>query len=62
MRPATGVDRVAQAAMRHPTIDLTMNVYTGPRLLDVAGALEALRGLAPDRLPSEPVRKVPASV
>jgi len=38
--------RVAQAAMRHSSIDLTMNVYTDPRLLDVAGALEALPGLA----------------
>ena len=34
--------RVAQAAMRHSTIDLTMNVYTDPKLLDVAGALERL--------------------
>ena len=34
--------RTAQAAMRHSTIDLTMNVYTDPRLLDVAGAMEAL--------------------
>jgi len=31
--------------MRHSTIDLTMNVYTDPRLLDVAGAAEALPGL-----------------
>ena len=37
--------RTAQAAMRHSTIDLTMNVYTDPRLLDVARALEALPGL-----------------
>ena len=28
--------------MRHSSIDLTMNVYTDPRLLDVAGALKAL--------------------
>lgn len=34
--------RTAQAAMRHSSIDLTMNVYTDPRLLDVAGALNAL--------------------
>ena len=34
--------RTAQAAMRHSSIDLTMNVYTDPRLLDVAGALEKL--------------------
>ncbi len=34
--------RTAQAAMRHSTIDLTMNTYTDPKLLDVAGALESL--------------------
>jgi integrase len=34
--------RVAQAAMRHKSIDMTMRVYTDPRLLDVAGALNAL--------------------
>jgi integrase len=34
--------RTAQAAMRHSTIDLTMNVYTDPRLLDVHGALDSL--------------------
>ena len=34
--------RTAQAAMRHSKIDLTMNVYTDPRLLDVAGAMNAL--------------------
>ncbi|MBU4273250.1 MAG: tyrosine-type recombinase/integrase, partial [Planctomycetes bacterium] len=32
--------RTAQAAMRHSSIDLTMNVYTDPKLLDVAGAME----------------------
>jgi integrase len=37
--------RTAQAAMRHATIDLTMNVYTDPKLLDVAGAVEALPSL-----------------
>ena len=31
--------RTAQAAMRHSSLDLTMNVYTDPTLLDVAGAL-----------------------
>jgi len=40
--------RTAQAAMRHSTIDLTMNVYTDPRLLDVAGALDALPSLPLD--------------
>jgi integrase len=34
--------RVAQAAMRHSTIDLTMTTYTDARLLDVAGALDVL--------------------
>jgi integrase len=34
--------RVAQAAMRHSSIDLTMNIYTDPTLLDVAGAINAL--------------------
>ena len=31
--------------MRHSSLDLTMNVYTDPTLLDVAGAMEALPGL-----------------
>jgi Phage integrase family len=34
--------RTAQEAMRHKDIDLTMNVYTDPRLLEVRGALDAL--------------------
>jgi integrase len=38
--------RTAQAAMRHFSLDLTMNVYTDPQLLDVAGALERLPELA----------------
>ena len=37
--------RTAQAAMRHCSIDLTMNVYTDPKLLDVVGALDALPSL-----------------
>jgi len=37
--------RTAQAAMRHSTIDLTMNVYTDPKLLDVAGAMDSLPAL-----------------
>ena len=40
--------RTAQAAMRHSSIDLTMNVYTDPRLLDVAGAMDALPDLPLD--------------
>ncbi len=34
--------RTAQQAMRHSSIDLTMNVYTDARLLDVVGAVESL--------------------
>ena len=34
--------RVAMAAMRHSSLELTMNVYTDPALLDVAGAVESL--------------------
>lgn len=37
--------RTAQAAMRHSTIDLTMNTYTDPKLLDVHGALNTLPSL-----------------
>ncbi|MCY2989417.1 MAG: tyrosine-type recombinase/integrase [Planctomycetota bacterium] len=40
--------RVAQEAMRHSTMALTMNVYTDPKLLDVAGAVEALPTLRSD--------------
>jgi site-specific recombinase XerD len=34
--------RTAQAALRHSDIRLTMQIYTDPALLDVAGALERL--------------------
>ena len=34
--------RTAQAAMRHSKIDLTMNVYTDPKQLDVLDACESL--------------------
>ncbi len=37
--------RTAQAAMRHSTIDLTMNIYTDTKLLDVHGALDSLPAL-----------------
>ena len=37
--------RIAQAAMRHSSIDLTMNAYTDPKLLNVAGALDMLPAL-----------------
>ena len=45
---AAGVPlRTAQAAMRHSDPSLTANVYTDPKLLDVAGALESLSSLQP---------------
>jgi hypothetical protein len=55
---ASGVTpRTAQAALRHSTLDLTMQVYTDPRLLDVAGALDVLPDLPlgqPDREAAQP--------
>jgi len=49
--------RTAQAAMRHSKLDLTMNIYTDPRLLDVAGALGVLPALPLDAEPSpEPLK------
>jgi integrase len=50
--------RTAQQAMRHSRIDLTMNVYTDPRLLDVAGAVDALPDLSLDDTPAELQRQV----
>ena len=38
--------RIAQAAMRHSSLHLTMNIYTDPTLLDVAGAINALPSFA----------------
>jgi hypothetical protein len=46
--------RTAQAAMRHSKIDLTMNVYTDPRLLDVSGAMESLPSMPLDGQPRNP--------
>ncbi|MBI1826509.1 MAG: tyrosine-type recombinase/integrase [Planctomycetes bacterium] len=44
---AAGVPlRTAQAAMRHSKPELTAKIYTDPKLLDVAGAIEALPALA----------------
>jgi integrase len=44
---AAGVPlRTAQACMRHSRAELTANVYTDPKLLDVAGAIAALPALA----------------
>jgi integrase len=38
--------RTTQEAMRHSDPSLTANVYTDPKMLDIAGALERLPGLA----------------
>ncbi len=43
--------RTAQQAMRHSHIDLTMNVYTDPKLLDLARAVEMLPTLPLDAEP-----------
>ncbi len=48
--------RTAQAAMRHSKIDLTMSVYTDPRLLDVRGALDVLPSLSLDGNEQEAIR------
>ena len=45
--------RTAQAAMRHSDIDLTMGVYTDPKLLDVQGALNSLPALPLDSQPND---------
>ena len=39
--------RIAMAAMRHSSLELTMVAYTDPALLDVAGAVEALPSFTP---------------
>jgi hypothetical protein len=50
---AAGVPlRTAQAAMRHSKPELTANIYIDPKLLDVAGAIDALPSLA---FPSEAI-------
>ena len=53
--------RTAQAAMRHSTIDLTMNVYTDPKLLDVYGALDSLPSLDLKSSPSTERQKMRAT-
>ena len=57
---AAGVPlRTAQAAMRHSKPELTANVYTDPKLLDIAGAIEALPALA---TPEKPARAVVGAI
>ena len=63
MLSAAGVaPRTAQEAMRHSSIDLTMNVYTDPALLDVAGAIEMLPNLAIDRNEAAAEATEPATI
>ena len=46
---AAGVPlRTAQAAMRYSKPELTANIYTDPKLLDSAGAIDSLPALAPE--------------
>ena len=47
--------RIAQALARHSTIDLTMQVYTDPMLLDLRGGVEAL-AVVPQVVP-QPAQK-----
>jgi integrase len=52
---AAGVPlRTAQAALRHSKPELTANIYTDPKLLDVAGAIESLPtlSLSPNNTPA----------
>jgi integrase len=58
---AAGVaPRTAQAALRHSSLELTMQHYTDPRLLDVVGALDSLPALPSAGMSTEPVRAVGA--
>jgi len=41
--------RVAMAAMRHSSLELTMNIYTDPALLDVDAAINSLPAFTADR-------------
>jgi integrase len=43
--------RVAMELMRHSAISLTMKVYTDPRLLPLAAAIEATSSVAPSVVP-----------
>ena len=54
--------RTAQAAMHHSSLNLTVNVYIDPELLDVAGAMEALPVLSLRRLGDQKSANVSESV
>ncbi|MCX7422097.1 MAG: hypothetical protein NT013_21505 [Planctomycetia bacterium] len=51
---------VTQAAMRHSSIDLTMNVYKFPRLLDVQRAIESQPGITVTFKPSAQGQRIAA--
>ena len=44
--------------MRHSSIDLTMNAYTDPRLLDVQGAIESLPSISVTSDPTESRQRI----
>ncbi len=50
--------RTAQQAMRHSSIELTMQRYTDPALLDVAGAVDCLPALSLDTFAPETIREI----
>ena len=50
--------RTAQAAMRHSKLELTMKVYTDPKLLDVRGALDALGLITGETVTDEIVQRI----
>ncbi len=50
-RLAAGAWLPRRSRLCHLSIDPTVNVYSGPMLLDVAGALEPLPHLAPSEVP-----------
>jgi integrase len=49
--------RVAMAAMRHSSLDLTMNIYTDPVLLDLGAAVDALPAFSADMAPFSAVER-----
>ena len=53
--------RTTMSSMRHSRIELTMNYYTDPVLLDVAGAVEALTDFVIDKSIGSQRRMSPAS-
>src|SRR5262245_47054311 len=52
--------RAAQEAMRHSSIELTMNLYTDPMLLDVQGAVESLPEISVTYEPAENQQRIAA--